>query len=389
MRVRCYLIWLLFAVLFVGCDKNENSSDFNESLSLFNEKYNFINYSESRITPSLFGIKESINSKFLYVSEKDFNDILLKVKQKYGVEYNLDDVMISFYGKDLEINKNIDKATGISIISSGNSGIYQEIYQIKGNELERLDYFSKSYAFLLTQHFGYMTKSIDSKNNSFINIVKKDNNSKKYSSYKVNIEKFNILYPELKNVNIKQMMRVGHSCSDCNGNAGFCAWNDGARDVICESSSYIDDGGTEEGEEPICSGRETETQDESIQRMNSMYYIKYFILNDSPKGNEYIENYYKLGEFFHNKNLFVTKKQELTEIVDFIEDKAVLFVFSSGSTVIINNSDALYLQSKIDEYRLYENDVEYQNIFGTLESDLQLIKNKTKSDIINILSESN
>lgn len=370
--------------MIYSCDKNEITNEFSESLTLFEKKYNFINYSENEITPSIFNITESVNSKFLSVSEENFNEILLKVNQKYGVEYSNNDIMVSFYGINIEIDNITDNLSGISIISNTDSGFFQDIYKIKNLELNRLEYFSKSYAFLLTQHFAYMTKNIDGANNSFLNIIKSSNTTSKTKNNKVDIKKINILYPELNNQKTLQLMRLGNKCSDCNGNYGFCAWNDGVRDIICESSSYIDDGGVEEGEDPICSSEQTAVQDEILQRTNSMYYIKYFILNESLKGNEYIKNYYKLSRFFYDKNLFESNKQELTELIDFIEDKAILFVFSKGSKVMINDNDAFYLQNMIDKYRLYDDNLDYQIIFNNLEGDLQIFKNKTKSEIANI-----
>ncbi|MFC4740711.1 hypothetical protein ACFO3U_11975 [Flavobacterium ponti] len=384
MKIKNCLLGFFFLLILSNCDKNESTNEFNDSLTIFGKNYSFVNYSKSESSPTIFGINDKISSNFLYVSENDFNNVLVELKEKFNIEYNKNNKIITFFGNGLEI-RNINEIKGISVISTGEDGYFQEIFQTKGNNLNKLDKYSKSYDFLLTQHFGYMSKVINANNNSFVSIICLENskiNKRKGLKNKLNINNISILYPEIKNDILFSKLNISHACTECSGNDGFCAFDEGVRDVICNASSYIEDGGTEEGEEPICGRRQVKSDDEDIKGRDAMYYIKYFIFSNSTKGEEYVDMYYALSQLFEDNNLYNTNRDELKLLFDFIESKAIKFVFSDNSTIILNNSDATYLQSLINKYKVYDSSSVYQNIFNKFEIDLQSYKNKTKGEII-------
>lgn len=75
----------------------------------------------------------------------------------------------------------------------------------------------------------------------------------------------------------------------------------------------------------------------------------------------------------------------MIDLFTFIRSKALDFVTSGSETIMINDVEYSYLENMIEEYKVLNDNEEYQFIFNKMAEDLSNIKNKSKAEIINYL----
>lgn len=158
--------------------------------------------------------------------------------------------------------------------------------------------------------------------------------------------------------------------------------------VYCEVTSYITDnpgGGICPKDEHEGIQKDDEHLSETYAQKNgrvAMYEIRDKILALSPKGKQYIDFYYKLGYVFKITNTYIEKRKEITDVMNFIDNKAAFFITESMSDKIYNSVESKEIITIIKNFKKITNNKEYQQILITLESDLKNMDSKSKSEIL-------
>ena len=135
----------------------------------------------------------------------------------------------------------------------------------------------------------------------------------------------------------------------------------------CAESDYLED--------TICSKTEmSEKVSYDPKYDNAMYFVRDVLFKNSPKGQDYIDDYYKLSYVckfwsrFHENHVIHTKKS-----FDY---------FSKGSsTVLLSNEDKVFIESMIIKFENKVNIIEYKEIFSKIRSDVNKLNNKKIAEI--------
>lgn len=292
---------------------------------------------------------------------------------------------IVFYGKNLglQVDKNI---TGFSILKNKGNRLLHNQYKIENGKAVLIS-SSDCSKIIFLQPLAALVCKISTVNNSYLmvsNSEMSNSNSLQKGSEDFSFDQAVLeQYPFI----LTQEIMSTHYCdaSVCNSSStGLCNSREDGQ-VYCGVSAYITDG-------PFCPKDEhegVEPQDDQIQESvaqkqgrQAMYKIRDEILSLSTKGKQYIDFYYKLGYVFKVTETYTNKKAEMTEIMDFIDNKAAFFSSASLSDVIYNQTEADTIKTLIISFKTVTSNIEYQQILSTLNTDLNNLTGKTKSDIL-------
>ncbi len=292
-------------------------------------------------------------------------------------------VSIAVYGdfEDLNIRGTIK---GISVFKNSKDGIIHKLYKID-NSNPKLLIQKNIRNCVFIQSIGYYSYLSGGNSAIFFQRSSATNSNRIIPNNdfdKALLEQYPIIFT--------YKLASSHYCtaSVCNSTAkGFCAAYENGQ-VYCGRSSYIDD-------DPICGKDENENLQQEEEHLaptpkqstarTAMYSIRDNILSLSTKGSEYVDFYYKLSYVFKVHDVYYTDRAEIKQLMDFLDDKSILFLTASDSTVIISKTDQIYLDSLITKYKTLTTNVEYQNILTTLKNDLDLLTDKTKADVLDYI----
>lgn len=382
------IILAIITLIFISCNQ-DNNQDSNLSsqtkIKFYNNKFDFFNYTSSETNLNPYNIDKNIYNESLNLNHSDFQKAVTILTNKYNLRIETDNITALIVYKNKYNSLNIDKnISGFTYISKIDNSFEMKTYSIINDKLIKIIPFTKNKKGFTNDYFAYIGYSIDNENISVFSI--RDYNEVQYfeksnDELKTGID-FIVLeqYPTIL-TKLQYEGDTGHFCNenDCSGDRGWCAWDDGANNIICQPSDYVED--------TICARDEVKSSSTNFinnpLKETAMYYIKDVLFANSNRGSNYIDYYYKLSYAFKSAKLYKKNSTELGYFMNFVQDKAYLYFISNSNKIIIDSSEYEYLMNLIIKYQKEIDNNEYKTIFETFKTDLNFVKDKSKMEISN------
>jgi hypothetical protein len=331
-----------------------------------------------------FNIYKDIATQYAILEGTVFKSFIEALSSFYNTDlsnYTISGIV--FYGDEVSVD--LVNFNNLTLIVLDNEGYSKYIsYKVNGSSLDLVNDNPQKHSFVMLNYFGYLGNTLNISNTSLLTVFNSDDNITVSPTIIDNIKPENI---ELTVLNeypiIPYSYRGGHFCTmeECDSTSrGFCG-PDNKREIVCQGSSYVED--NECADDNIGGPHKpNETISESLVYRVAMYSIRDNFLLPTTKGKEYVDYYYKISYVFNIMGIYDQEKEDLEELFTFIRSKAIDFITLGSEAVMIDSTEYSYLENKIQKYKEFSNNEEYQFIFENITDDLAAIKDKTKADII-------
>jgi len=356
------------------------TSGFSSKNIELNELSTFINKVEN------FGIYKDVSTQQVIIDKDDFYAFLADFKEYYNFNLSENRVRgIIFYGDNVNINLNDFR--NVTLITLDEDGYAKFIsYEKQNTNLTLMDNNPQRHSFIMMNYLGYLGTSLDLSNSSMLTVINdEDFGLSVDNEIATNLLPQNIdrtVLAEYKIIPYSYTMTATTYCNmnDCDSNArGYCAVTpQSAPHVVCNAvTGSVNDVCVDDEAD----GRYKDHVIAPYGYKSAMYAIRDNFLLKSEKGKEYVDFYYKISFCFQTLDIYDEKEDELIDLVGKIRSKSLDYLVASDKDIIINNNDYTYLKDMIDDFKTVSDNEEYQYIFNKMESDLNFLKNKTKSEL--------
>jgi len=375
----------IFVILLLSCNKSETETK-NElehvSLKVEYGKIEFQSYSKKQYITKFNNILSQINSSHQQINTNEVESILL-----YG-----SDGLI----KSLNFSIEMEDLLAISIFRSSqipNKTNHDIIIRNKDGKFDYYDDLSISSKKVTSNSIKFICNYLHNNENILINEVvailgpkinrrHNDDLLLRARLYKIR----NIVSNE--NGEIKQRaapdVAVQPACDDpCDDEGCDCQVYNLEEEIwICDPCVC----GLREVEDSIVS-RSVSLQD--TINYQAYYYFRDSIMASTNFGIKYSHYYYMLSEYvFNNLSLSLSDYVEIYSLVptaNKIVKKINQYDFAS-SEHIISATDYNYIVDKVNHFKTFSSNLDYQSILSDIEYDLVLIKEKSLNQIIPLIN---
>ena len=117
-----------------------------------------------------------------------------------------------------------------------------------------------------------------------------------------------------------------------------------------------------------------------------MYDFRNNFLAQTPKGLEYIDNYYKISVFLAKYNLIETAFSDLFQTFSYAVDVSSKMSSTNNSQIIVDDNLYNFLKAKSVQIHQHPNFSEVSAIFNILDADLEILRGKTKTQFISFFN---
>jgi hypothetical protein len=117
-----------------------------------------------------------------------------------------------------------------------------------------------------------------------------------------------------------------------------------------------------------------------------MYNFRDNFLAQTPKGLEYIDNYYKVSIFLAKYNLIETSFSDLFQTFSYAVDVSKKMSSTNNSQIIVDDNMYNFLKAKSVQIHQHPNFSEISAIFNVLDADLEILRGKTKLQFISFFN---
>ena len=398
------LLAAVFGMLFTSCSENEVNTDETSVQSTLKGKSSYTlttNFSTNSFELNElstfnskvenYGIYKEIETQQVLLETSDFEALLNDFSSFYGVNlsgYNLRGVV--FYGNEVSIN--LTDFRNLTLIVLDNDGYAKYIsFEKQGSSLVLVENNSQKHSFIMMNYFGYLGSKLNLNNNSMLTIInKKDFGLNVDPQIDVNVQSQNIdktIINEYEIIPYSYITTGRTYCTmqDCDStDRGYCSMLPDDTDVECHGGPSLD--------EQICNNdRGGQHYDHYVLAPSgykaAMYGIRDGFLMQTEKGKEYVDFYYKLSFCFHYLNIYDSKRDSMIDLINKMRSKSLVFMMADSDDVIVTEAEYTYLKGRINEFKVLTSNEEYRYIFNKMDSDLDYLKNKTKTQLQNYFND--